>query len=136
MQQPGVTPACVPACRTLHVPLSAMPCGSVSRSLALLVALASPQPSHGQSLATRHAAHYSYASWAASWPNVTHMFPAAALLSTAELATSTLQFAVGLRDLHASTNRALTALEDNLNQHPLRTPPRPYSEQALLRIWA
>ena len=68
-------------------------------------------------MSTRHAAHY--ASWAASWANVTRMFPTAVPLSTADLATSALPFAVGLRDAHATTNRALTALEDNLNQHPL-----------------
>ena len=68
-------------------------------------------------MSTRHAAHY--ASWAASWANVTRMFPTAVPVSTADLATSALPFAVGLRDAHATTNRALTALEDNLNQHPL-----------------
>ena len=60
----------------------------------------------------------------------TRMFPTACAvpLSTADLATSALPFAVGLRDAHATTNRAITALEDNLNQHPL--PPLAPLEEA------
>ena len=73
-------------------------------------------------MSTRHAAHY--ASWAASWANVTRMLPTAVPFPTADLATSALPFAVGLRDAHATTNHALTVLEENLNQHPL-PPPRP-----------
>ena len=48
------------------------------------------------------------------------MSPTAVPLSTADLVTSALPFDDGLRDAQAATNRALTALEDNLmiNQHP------------------
>ena len=47
------------------------------------------------------------------------MFPTTISLTTADLATSTLPFAHGLCSAHTSTRASLTALEDNLNQHPL-----------------
>ena len=127
-QRHGMAHACVTACLTLHVLLSAMPRGSVSRSLAPLVALASPL-SQG-SMSTRHAAHL-----ANTWHHGLHhgptslaCFPCTAVtvpcaLSTADLATSltSLLSSVDLRDAHAyaTTNRALTSLEDNPNQHHL-----------------
>ena len=102
--------------------MSDIACAPISDAAWLHASLPGPLGGLGltSAITTRHAAHY--ASWAASWANVTRMFPTAVPLSTADLATSALPFAVGLRDAHATTNRALTALEDNLNQHPL---PRP-----------
>ena len=145
MQHHGMAPACETACPTLHVPLSAMPRGSVPRPLALLVAgaLASPHDRYHDQLAmsTRHAAHY--ASWAASWANATRMSPTAVPLSIciADLATSALPFAVGLElcDAHVhatgTTNRALTmaltALEDYLRTTSTNTPYPPSPLRAL-----
>ena len=88
-------------------------------------------------MSTRHAAHY--VSLAASWANATRMSPTAVPLPTADLSTSALPFAVGLRDAHATTNRALTqaALEDTLNQHPpppLATKGPPLPEPTELEI--
>ena len=116
----GATPACAAACLTSHVPLSAMPRGSMPHSLAeagSLVALASPQPCP---LAMQRIMHHGMR----HGPMQLAFPPTAVPLSTADLATSALLFAVGLCDAHATTNRARTALEDNLNQHPL-PPPRP-----------
>ena len=67
--------------------------------------------------ATRHVAHY--ASWAASYSNITSMFPQAIPLAAADLTNSTLPFAVSLCAAHRSADLALTAFTDNMNQHPL-----------------
>ena len=65
------------------------------------------------------------------------MFPTctAGPLSTADLATSALPLDVGLRDAHATTNRALTALGNNPNQHPYPPSPlRALPSLSLLRL--
>ena len=67
--------------------------------------------------ATRSAAHY--ASWASSWHSISRMFPSAIPLAAADLATSPLPFAHGIRTAHAAVDSALTAVTDNINQHPL-----------------
>ena len=72
-------------------------------------------------MSTRHASRY--ALWAASRANATRISPTVVplVLSTADryLPTSARPFAVGLRDAHATTSRALTAVEDNPNQKNL-----------------
>ena len=67
--------------------------------------------------ATRSAAHY--ASWASSWHSISRMFPSAIPLAAADLATSPLPFAHGIRTAHAAVDSALTAVTDNTNQYPL-----------------
>ena len=68
-------------------------------------------------LASSDGAHY--ASWAASWHNIVTMFPQAIPLAAVDLPISTLPFAVALCSAHRSTDSSLTALTDNINQHPL-----------------
>jgi hypothetical protein len=66
---------------------------------------------------TRHSAHY--ASWASSWPNIVKMFPAAITVTTAELATSQLPFAIGIRSAHAHVKAATDTITTNQHKHEL-----------------
>ena len=63
--------------------------------------------------------HAYYASWAASWHNMTRMFPHAITIAPHELASCPLPFAIAMRAAHRSCDSALTVLSDNTNHHPL-----------------
>ena len=65
-----------------------------------------------------------YASWAAPWANIPHMCPTAIRLATADLTTSALRFAHGLRSAHTSTRASPTYVHCTRGQ-PQPTPPPP-----------
>ena len=59
------------------------------------------------------------ASWLSAFANIARMFPSAISLTAADLSSSSLPFARGLRAAHTATSLAATTLSDNTHNHPL-----------------
>ena len=109
--------ACAPS-------LSAMPRGFVPRSLAPLVALASPRPCPlAMQHTMHHGLHHGPMSLACSPLHAQSHSPLPIL--PPGLSPPVCCWPIGVRDAHATTNPALTALEGNLNQLAPPTPLRP-----------